>query len=45
MKISGRAMGVLFIVFGILVLIFPNILEWLVGIFFIVAGILSLMRQ
>ena len=45
MKISGTMMGILFIVFGILVLVFPNLLQWLVGIFLIVAGILALIRK
>ncbi len=45
MKISGTMMGILFIVFGILVLVLPHLLQWLVGVFFIVAGILMLVRK
>ncbi len=45
MKISGTTMGILFIIFGVLVLVFPNLLQWLVGIFFIAAGILTLIRR
>jgi uncharacterized membrane protein HdeD (DUF308 family) len=45
MKISGIWMGVIFIIFGVLVLVFPHLLRWLVGTFFIVSGILALIRR
>ncbi len=38
-------MAVIFIVFGALVLVFPAILHWLVGVFFIVIGIMALVRK
>jgi hypothetical protein len=44
LKHSGTLAGVLFIIFGVLVLVFDDLLKWLVGIFFIVAGILTLIR-
>lgn len=45
MKISGTITGILLIIFGVLVLVFPHLLQWLVGLFFIVAGILALIRK
>ena len=41
MKIGGLWMGVIAIVFGILILVWPNLLQWLVGIFLIVIGVLA----
>ena len=38
MYIAGLAMGVLALIFGIVVMIFPKILNYLVGIFLIIAG-------
>jgi len=38
-------MGILCIVVGILVLVFPDILRWLLGIFLIIIGILAIMRR
>jgi len=37
--------AIVFIVFGALVLVFTAILHWLVGIFFIVIGILATVRK
>jgi uncharacterized membrane protein HdeD (DUF308 family) len=45
MKISGTWMGVIFVIFGVLVLVFPESLRWLVGVFFIVSGILALIKK
>lgn len=45
MKISDTWMGIIFIIFGVLVLVFPELLRWLVGIFFIISGILALIRK
>ena len=41
MKIGGLWMGVIAIIFGILVLVLPNLLQWLVGICLIVVGVLA----
>lgn len=41
MKIGGVWMGVIAIIFGILVLVLPNLLQWLVGICLIVIGVLA----
>ena len=45
MKISTTLTAILAIVFGILVLTIPELLRWLVGVFFIVAGIFMLVRK
>ncbi|MBE9514358.1 MAG: DUF3096 domain-containing protein [Chloroflexi bacterium] len=45
MKISGLWMGVICIVAGILVLAVPHLLQWVVGIFLIVIGVLAIMRK
>ncbi|MBI4021529.1 MAG: DUF3096 domain-containing protein [Candidatus Aenigmarchaeota archaeon] len=41
-KIAGQHAALLSIVFGILVIVFPNLLSWLVGLFLILWGILEL---
>jgi uncharacterized membrane protein HdeD (DUF308 family) len=43
--ISGTAMGVLAIVAGILILIWPSFVQWIVGIFLIVWGILAVINK
>ena len=45
MKVSGLWTGIICIVFGILVLAFPDILRWLLGIFLIVIGISAIVRR
>jgi len=42
---SKMVMGIIAIVAGILVLIFPNIIGWIVGIFLIVNGILLVLGK
>ncbi len=44
-SISGVAMGVLALVAGILVLIFPELVRWIIGIFLIVWGVLAIMNR
>jgi uncharacterized membrane protein HdeD (DUF308 family) len=39
--ISGLLMGILAIIFGVIVMIFPKILNYLVGIWLIIFGILA----
>ena len=41
LEISGLLLGILAIVFGIFVLIFPKLLKYLVGFYFILTGILA----
>ena len=45
MKISGLWMGIIAIVLGILVLAWPDLIRWFVGIGLIVLGILALIRK
>jgi len=45
MKISGIWLGVIAIVFGVLVLVFKELLQWLVGVFLIVAGLIAIVRR
>ena len=42
---SKMVMGIIAIIAGILILIFPNIIGWLVGIFLIVNGILLVLGK
>jgi uncharacterized membrane protein HdeD (DUF308 family) len=44
-SISGVAMGVLAIIAGLLVLIWPELVRWIIGIFFIVWGVLAIMNK
>jgi uncharacterized membrane protein HdeD (DUF308 family) len=43
--ISGVAMGIMAIVAGILVLAMPRLVEWVVGIFLIVWGVLAVINK
>jgi uncharacterized membrane protein HdeD (DUF308 family) len=43
--ISGTTMGVLAIVAGILILIWPTFVQWILGIFLIVWGVLALINK
>lgn len=45
MRISGMLMGIVAIVVGILVLVFPDLLRWIIGIGLIVVGILALLGR
>jgi len=45
MKRGGLIMGIIAIVAGILILVFPSILGWIVGIFLIIWGILSILGR
>lgn len=45
MKVSGLAMGIVAIVVGILVLGFPDLLRWILGIGLIVVGLLAIFRK
>jgi len=44
-KITGTVMGIVAISFGVLVIAFPNIIQWLLGIYLIVAGILAIIGR
>ena len=41
-QISGVVGGILAVIFGIIVIIKPKILAWLIGIYLIIVGILAL---
>ena len=45
MRENGLLIGVVAIVFGIVVLIFPDLLRWIVGIALIVIGILAILGR
>ena len=45
MRITGLWMGIIAIVFGVLVLVFPDLLRWVVAIFLIVVGVLGILRR
>jgi len=44
-KITGLWMGIIAIVVGILILVFPELLRWILGIALIVVGILAILRK
>lgn len=44
-KVSGLWMGIIAIVIGILILAFPHLLSWILGIGLIVVGILAILRK
>jgi len=45
LRIRGLWTGVIAIVVGILVLAFPELLRWIVGVGLIVVGILAILRR
>ena len=45
MKIPFLWLGIVAIVFGILIIAFPHLLSWLVGIALIVIGILAVLNR
>ena len=44
-RITGLWMGTIAIVIGILILAVPDLLRWIMGIGFIVVGILAILRK
>jgi uncharacterized membrane protein HdeD (DUF308 family) len=44
-KVSSAAVGIVALVVGILVLVFPTLLQWIVGIGLIVVGVLAIVRK
>jgi hypothetical protein len=44
-KVSGLVMGMILLVVGILVLAFPDLLRWILGIGLIVVGLLAILRK
>ncbi len=45
MPITGLMMGIIAIVIGILILAVPDLIRWILGIGFIVVGILAILRK
>ncbi len=44
-RITGLWMGIIAIIIGILILAFPVAIQWILGIGFIVVGILAILRK
>ena len=44
-KITGLWMGIIAVVVGILILAFPELIRWILGIALIVMGILAILRR
>jgi len=44
-KVSGLVVGIILLVVGILVLAFPDLLRWILGIGLIMAGLLAILRK
>jgi len=45
MPVTGLMMGIIAIVIGILILAAPGVMQWILGIGFIVVGILAILRK
>jgi len=45
LRITGLSMGVIAIAIGILILAVPDLLRWILGIGFIVVGLLAILRK
>ncbi len=44
MQINGIVLGLISLAFGVVVMIFPKILNYLVGIYLIIIGILAIVQ-
>jgi len=44
-RITGLWMGIIAIIIGILILAVPDLLRWVLGIGFIVVGLLAIMKK
>ena len=44
-RMTGLWMGIIAIIIGILILAVPDLLRWVLGIGFIVVGLLAVMRK
>jgi hypothetical protein len=44
-RITGLWMGVIAVIIGILILAVPDLLRWVLGIGFIVVGLLAILRR
>ena len=44
-KLRGLVIGIVAIIVGVLVLVRPDLLQWIVGIGLIVVGVLAIMRR
>ena len=42
--VTAFVMALVALVFGVLVLVFPKLLRWIVGVYFIIWGVLELLR-
>jgi cytochrome c biogenesis protein CcdA len=45
MRMSNMTMAILAIIAGVLVLVWPDLMRWIVGIFLIVWGLLTLLGK
>jgi hypothetical protein len=45
LRVTGLWMGVIAIIIGILILAVPDLLRWVLGIGFILVGLLAIMRK
>jgi len=43
-QISGLWIGILSVIFGIIVMIFPKILNYLIGIYLIIIGVIAIIQ-
>ena len=43
--ITGLTAAILMIVFGILVIVFPSLIAWIVGIYLVVVGLVNLIGE
>ena len=44
MEISGLMMGIITVAFGVVIMIFPKIINYLIGIYLIIVGALAIFQ-
>ncbi len=44
MEVSGLMMGIITVAFGVIIMVFPKIINYLIGIYLIIVGALSILQ-
>ncbi len=44
LEVSGLMMGILTVAFGVVIMIFPKIINYLIGIYLIIVGALAILQ-
>ncbi len=45
MEVSGLMMGIITVAFGVIIMVFPKIINYLIGIYLIIVGALAILQS